>query len=61
MEPKVRPDAVSLLTEGAKLLSTLAVGPVGLLAPFVHLGANKNHPCDIGSIGQSGLNMPANK
>jgi hypothetical protein len=61
MEPKVRPDTVSLLTEGAKLFSTLAVGPVGLLAPFVHLGANKKHPCDVGSIGQLGLEIPSNK
>jgi uncharacterized protein involved in outer membrane biogenesis len=59
MEPKVRPDTVSLLTEGAKFLSALAVGPLGLLAPFVHLGANKYHPCDVGSIGQLGLNIPA--
>ena len=57
MEPKVRPDAVSLLTGGAKLLSTLAVGPIGLLAPFVHLGANKKHPCDVGSTGQLGINI----
>jgi uncharacterized protein involved in outer membrane biogenesis len=58
MEPKVRPDAVSLLTGGVKLLSTLAVGPIGLLAPFVHLGANKKHPCDVGSTGQLGINIP---
>ena len=59
MDPKVRPDTVSLLTKGAKFLSTLAVGPVGLLAPFVHLGAHKKHPCDVQSIGQLGLNIPA--
>ena len=58
MEPKVRPDTVSLLTKGAKFLSIFGVGPVGLLAPFVHLGANKNHPCDVRSIGQLGLNIP---
>jgi len=61
MEPRVGPDTVSLVTEGAKLLSALAVGPIGLLAPFVHLGATKNHPCDVQSIGQLGLNIPANK
>jgi len=61
MDPKVRPDTVSLLIKGAGALSTLAVGPLGLLAPFVHLGANKNHPCDVQSIGQLGLNIPANK
>jgi ABC-type transport system substrate-binding protein len=42
-----------------KFLSTLAVGPIGLLAPFVHLGAHKKHPCDIQGIGQLGLNIPA--
>ena len=30
-----------------------------LLAPFVHLGANKNHSCDVHSIGQLGLQSPA--
>ena len=50
MAPKVRPDTVSLLTKGAKALSALAVGPLGLLAPFVHLGANKNHSCDVPSL-----------
>ncbi len=59
MDPKVRPDTVSLLTKGAKFLSTLAVGPIGLLAPFVHLGAHKAHPCDVQSIGQLGLKIPA--
>jgi uncharacterized protein involved in outer membrane biogenesis len=61
MEPKVRPDKLSVLTKGAKGLSALAVGPIGLLAPFVHLGANKSHPCDVRSIGQLGLNIPAGK
>ncbi|NOQ19455.1 MAG: AsmA family protein [Desulfobacterales bacterium] len=59
MDPKVRPDTLSLITKGAKFLSTLAVGPIGLLAPFVHLGAHKKHPCDIQGIGQLGLNIPA--
>jgi hypothetical protein len=59
MEPKVSPDKLSLLTKGAELLSSLAIGPLGLLAPFVHLGAHKNHPCDVQSIGQLGLNIPA--
>jgi hypothetical protein len=35
--------------------------PVGLLAPFIHLGAHKKHPCDIQSIGQLGLNIPASE
>jgi uncharacterized protein involved in outer membrane biogenesis len=59
MHPKVRPDMLSLATKGAKALSALAVGPIGLLAPFIHLGAHKKHPCDIQSIGQLGLNIPA--
>jgi uncharacterized protein involved in outer membrane biogenesis len=61
MDPKVSPDKAALLTKGAKLLSTLAVGPLGLLAPFVHLGAIQKHPCDIQSIGQLGLNIPADE
>ena len=58
MDPKVIPDKTSLLTKGATLLSTLVVGPYGLLAPFVHLGSNKDHPCDIQGIGQLGLKTP---
>ncbi len=61
MDPKVSPDKFSLLTKGAELLSTVAIGPLGLLAPFVHLGAHKTHPCDIQSIGQLGLKSPATK
>jgi hypothetical protein len=59
MDAKVSPDKFSLLTKGAEVLSTLVVGPIGLLAPFVHLGANKNHPCDVQSTGQLELNTPA--
>jgi hypothetical protein len=58
MDPKVSPDKVSLLTKGAEFLSTLAIGPLGLLAPFVHLGAYKNHPCDIQGIGQHDKKIP---
>jgi hypothetical protein len=61
MDPKVRPDTLSLLSKGARALSALVIGPLGLLAPFVHLGANKNHPCDVQSVGQLGLNIPAKK
>ncbi len=32
---------------------------LGLLAPFVHLGANDAHICDVQSIGQLGLKSPA--
>lgn len=52
MDPQVRPDKLSLLTQGGWALSSLAIGPVGLLAPFVHLGAHKAHPCDVPGIGQ---------
>ena len=51
-DPTVRPDMVSLAEKGVKFLGALAVGPVGLLAPFVNLGAHQKHPCDIGSIGK---------
>ena len=54
LEPSVGVDKASALTRGARALSTLVVGPLGLLAPFVHLGANKSHPCDVPSIGQLG-------
>ena len=56
IDPHVGVDKASTLTQGAKALSFLAVGPLGLLAPFVHLGANKSHPCNVQSIGQLGLN-----
>jgi uncharacterized protein involved in outer membrane biogenesis len=52
MDPKVRPDTLSLLSKGAKALSALVVGPLGLLAPFVNLGAHKAHPCNIHGIGK---------
>jgi len=43
------------LEKGASALSSLVVGPLGLPAPFVHLGALNAHPCKIQSIGQLGL------
>jgi uncharacterized protein involved in outer membrane biogenesis len=58
-EPHVGVDKASALIQGARALSTLVAGPLGLLAPFVHLGANKSHPCEVASIGQLGLNIPA--
>ena len=57
LDAKVKPDNLALLTKGALALSSLAIGPVGLLAPFVRLGAHKKHPCDIQSIGQLGLQI----
>jgi uncharacterized protein involved in outer membrane biogenesis len=50
-DPKVRPDLTSLALKGARALSALVVGPVGLLAPFVSLGANEKHPCDVKKLG----------
>jgi uncharacterized protein involved in outer membrane biogenesis len=52
MNPRVRPDTVSLLTKGAKALSALVVGPLGLLAPFVNLGAHQGHPCNVHDVGK---------
>jgi uncharacterized protein involved in outer membrane biogenesis len=50
-DPKVRPDMTSLALKGARALSALVVGPVGLLAPFVSLGAYEKHPCDVKKLG----------
>ena len=47
--------------EGAEALSSLEVGPIGLLAPFVHLGAHNAHPCNIQSVGQEALPAPPAK
>jgi hypothetical protein len=58
MEPHVGVDKASALTRGARALSTLVAGPLGLLAPFIHLGAHKAHPCDVAGIGQLELSTP---
>jgi uncharacterized protein involved in outer membrane biogenesis len=50
-DPKVRPDYSSLVLKGSRALSALVVGPVGLLAPFVSLGAHEKHPCDVQKLG----------
>jgi hypothetical protein len=55
MDSRVGPDKLAMIEEGASVLSALVVGPLGLLAPFVHLGALNAHPCNIQSIGQLGL------
>ena len=53
MDPKVKPDTLSLVKRGAKeVLGALVLGPFGLMAPFVHLGAHNKHPCDIQGIEQ---------
>jgi hypothetical protein len=41
LDAKVSPDTVGLIETGAKALSYLAVGPLGLLAPFANLGAHQ--------------------
>jgi len=48
----IKMDKLSLLSKGARALSALVVGPLGLLAPFVSLGAYKAHPCSVHSIGK---------
>jgi uncharacterized protein involved in outer membrane biogenesis len=48
--PKVRPSYTDLAKKGAWALSALVVGPVGLLAPFVSLGAHQKHPCDVKEV-----------
>ena len=52
LAPEVSVAKLSLLSSGARGLSTLVVGPAGLLAPFVHLGADNSHPCGIEGVGQ---------
>ena len=52
MDPEVSVAKLSLLTKGVRGLGTLAVGPLGLLGPFAHLGANQKHPCDVQGVGQ---------
>jgi hypothetical protein len=50
--PKVRPDYTSLAKKGAWALSSLVIGPFGLLAPFVNTGAHQKHPCDVKGVGK---------
>jgi uncharacterized protein involved in outer membrane biogenesis len=54
LDPTVRPDPMSAAIKGAKALSFFAIGPAGLLAPFVSLGGTKKHPCDLKSL-QNGI------
>ncbi|MDJ0722816.1 MAG: SulP family inorganic anion transporter [Desulfobacterales bacterium] len=48
-----------LLTRSAEGLSALAVGPIGLLAPFPHLDAYRAYPCDVNGIWQRTIDIPA--
>jgi uncharacterized protein involved in outer membrane biogenesis len=57
LDPQVGIDKGALATSAAKALSSLVVGPVGLLAPFAHLGANKAHPCNVPGVGQGAPDM----
>jgi hypothetical protein len=61
MDPKVSPEKAALAIKGAKALTALAVGPVGLLTPFVTLGSHQKHPCDIRTIKEIGLKIPGNE
>jgi len=61
MHPRVRPDPLSVAKKGAEVLGALALGPIGLLAPFIKLGAHKKHPCEIKSLAELGLSAPAQK
>jgi len=61
MNPKVRPDTLSVAQKGAEMLGALALGPIGLLAPFIRLGAHHKHPCEVKHVGELGLSVPAEK
>jgi uncharacterized protein involved in outer membrane biogenesis len=50
LDPRVRPDVRSVATKGVKALSSLVLGPAGLLVPFVNAGARNQHPCDIEAL-----------
>jgi hypothetical protein len=50
LDPKVRPDMTSVATKGVKALSSLVLGPAGLLVPFMHAGARHQHPCDVEAL-----------
>jgi hypothetical protein len=58
MNPHVDPDKASVALRGSTALSALVIGPLGLLAPFVRLGAKNEHACDVESIGEVGLSAP---
>jgi len=50
LDPRVRPDMTSVAKKGAKALSSLVLGPAGLLLPFMSSGARNQHPCDIQAL-----------
>ena len=49
-KPRVRPDGRSLATKGVEALSSLVLGPAGLLVPFMNAGARHPHVCDIQAL-----------
>jgi hypothetical protein len=49
---------LSLAAKGAKFLRALAIGPLGLLAPFVSLGALQKHPCEIRDLDEKTTKSP---
>jgi uncharacterized protein involved in outer membrane biogenesis len=62
MDPQVRPDTLAVAKKGAKIFGGLALGgPIGLLAPFVKLGALKKHPCQVKNLAEQGLHIPTNE
>ena len=50
LDPRVRPDMSSVATKGVKALSSLVLGPAGLLVPFMNAGAPHQHPCDVEAL-----------
>jgi uncharacterized protein involved in outer membrane biogenesis len=50
LDPRVRPDMTSVATKGVKALSSLVLGPAGLLVPFMSAGARHQHPCDVAEL-----------
>ena len=50
LDPRVRPDMTSVATKGVKALSSLVLGPAGLLVPFIRAGARHQHPCDVAEL-----------
>jgi len=50
LDPRVRPDMTSVATKGVKALSSLVLGPAGLLLPFMNAGARDQHPCDVAEL-----------
>jgi len=50
LDPRVRPDMRSVAKKGVKALSSLVLGPAGLLVPFLNAGARNQHPCDVQAL-----------